>query len=170
MVTRFFSGIKLHDFNCGLKGYTAEAIRSIDLYGELHRYIPILAKQQGFNRITEIQVRHHARKYGYSKFGLSRFVKGFLDLLTMLFLSRYVRRPLHLFGLIGTLCFLIGLIISVYLTVGWFQGMPLYNRPILLLGVLLILVGIQVVSIGLVGELIAHHNNRNQPPNISEQI
>lgn len=100
-ITRLMTGIKLHDFNCGLKAYRHAVIKDVSLYGELHRYIPALAKWEGYSRITEIPVQHHPRKYGYSKFGLSRFIKGFLDLVTVLFLSRYVKRPLHFFGLIG---------------------------------------------------------------------
>jgi glycosyltransferase involved in cell wall biosynthesis len=169
-VTRIMTGIPLHDFNCGLKGYRRDVIKDVIVYGELHRYIPALAKWEGYARITEIPVQHHPRKYGYSKFGLSRFIKGFLDLLTVLFLTRYVKRPLHLFGLIGTLLLLAGLSINGYLTVDWFMGTPIGQRPILFLGILLVLVGFQVISIGLIGEMITHHFQQNRDYSIRESL
>ena len=156
-VTRTMTGIPLHDFNCGLKAYRSEVIKNVSLYGELHRYIPALAKWEGYRNITEIVVHHHPRKFGRSKFGLSRFLKGFLDLVTVLFLSRYVKRPLHFFGLIGVIFLLAGLGINTYLTYEWWMGIPLTNRPIIFLGILLILVGFQIISTGLIGEMITHH-------------
>jgi glycosyltransferase involved in cell wall biosynthesis len=153
-VTGMFSGIKLHDFNCGLKAYRKEVTESLQVYGELHRYLPALAFWQGF-RVTEIPVTHHPRKFGKSKFGSSRFFKGFLDLLSIVFTNRYGKRPLHLFGTIGTLMAIAGFIIDIWLTVEWALGLTsLSNRPILLLGLLLILVGMQLISIGLLGEMI----------------
>jgi hypothetical protein len=153
-VTSFFSGIKLHDFNCGLKAYRKEVTDSLQVYGELHRFLPALAYWQGF-RVTEIPVTHHPRKFGKSKFGSSRFVKGFLDLMSIVFTNRYGKRPLHLFGTIGTLLAIAGLFIDVYVSVEWILGLTaLSNRPILLLGVLLILVGVQFISLGLLGEMI----------------
>ena len=152
-VTSFFSGIKLHDFNCGLKAYRKEVIDSLDVYGELHRYLPALAHWKGF-RIAEIPVTHHPRRFGKSKFGGSRFFKGFLDLLSIVFTNRYGKRPLHLFGTVGTLLALVGAGINGYVTYEWFNGIALSNRPILLLGILLILVGVQLVSLGLLGEMI----------------
>ncbi len=153
-VTGMFSGIKLHDFNCGLKAYRKEVTESLQVYGEMHRYLPALAYWQGF-RVTEIPVTHHPRKFGKSKFGSSRFFKGFLDLLSIVFTNRYGKRPLHLFGTIGTLMAIAGFIIDIYLTVEWALGLTsLSNRPILLLGLLLILVGVQLISIGLLGEMI----------------
>lgn len=169
-VTRVMTGITLHDFNCGLKGYRSEVVRDVSLYGELHRYIPALAKWEGYQRITEIVVQHHPRKYGYSKFGVSRFVKGFLDLLTVVFLTRYTKRPLHFFGLIGTFFLLIGLGINFYLTVEWFMGSPIGSRPILFLGILLVLVGIQVITTGLIGEMITHHFQKQREFPIREKI
>jgi glycosyltransferase involved in cell wall biosynthesis len=158
-VTSIFSGIKLHDFNCGLKAYRKEVIESLDVYGELHRYLPALAHWKGF-RVTEIPVTHHPRKFGKSKFGSSRFFKGFLDLLTIVFVNRYGKRPLHLFGTIGTLLGLVGLGLNIYLTIDWIHGIPLSNRPILLLGALLILVGVQLVSLGLLGEMIVKNSGK----------
>lgn len=152
-VTSIFSGIKLHDFNCGLKAYRKEVTDSLSVYGEMHRYLPALAHWQGF-RVTEIPVVHHPRKFGKSKFGSSRFFKGFLDLVTIIFTNRYGRRPLHLFGTIGTLLGLAGFAIDVWVTYDKFVGgIPLSNRPALLLGVLLILVGVQLISLGLLGEM-----------------
>ena len=169
-VTRLMTGIELHDFNCGLKGYRREVVRDVSLYGELHRYIPALAKWEGYQRITEIVVQHHPRKYGYSKFGLSRFVKGFLDLVTVVFLTRYTKRPLHFFGLIGSFFLLVGLGINTYLTVEWFLGTPIGSRPILFLGILLVLVGIQIITTGLIGEMITHHFQKQREFPIREKI
>ncbi len=153
-VTSIFSGIKLHDFNCGLKAYRKEVTESLQVYGELHRFLPALAYWQGF-RVTEIPVTHHPRKFGKSKFGSSRFFKGFLDLMSIVFTNRYGKRPLHLFGTIGTLMAIAGFIIDIWLTVQWSLGLTsLSNRPILLLGLLLILVGVQLISLGLLGEMI----------------
>lgn len=169
-VTRLMTGIRLHDFNCGLKAYRAEVIKDVSVYGELHRYIPALAKWEGYSRIGEIAVQHHPRKYGTSKFGLSRFIKGFLDLFTVVFLSRYVKRPLHFFGLIGSLFLLAGLGINGYLSVGWFMGEAIGNRPILFLGVMLVLVGFQIITTGLVGEMITHHFHKDRSYPVSERI
>lgn len=154
MVTSWVSGIPLHDFNCGLKVYRAEVLREIHLHGELHRYIPLLAKWEGFGRIGEHVVRHHPRKYGKSKFGLSRFIKGFLDLLTLVFLNSYVQRPMHFFGTIGSLFFLAGGVMFVYLVVQKvFYGAFLSDRPLLIVAVAMILLGAQSFSIGFLGEL-----------------
>jgi glycosyltransferase involved in cell wall biosynthesis len=166
-MTSFFSGIKLHDFNCGLKAYRKEVTDRLDVYGEMHRYLPALAYWQGF-RVTEIPVTHHPRKFGKSKFGSSRFFKGFLDLMSIVFTNRYGKRPLHLFGTIGTLLAFAGLIIDVWVSVEWITGQTaLSNRPILQLGVLLILVGVQLISLGLLGEMIV--KNSNTKPNVSVQ-
>lgn len=159
MVTSFFAGIKLHDFNCGLKAYRKEVTEAIDVYGELHRYLPALAHWKGF-RVAEIPVTHHPRKFGKSKFGTSRFFKGFLDLLSIVFVNRYGKRPSHLFGTIGTLLGLLGFGINTYVTIEWFGGIALSNRPILLLGVLLILVGVQLISLGLLGEMIVKNSGK----------
>lgn len=152
--TSLMSGIRLHDFNCGLKIYRREVIKTLRVYGELHRYLPVIAFRNGF-RVTELAVKHHARKYGYSKFGVARFARGAFDLMTISFLTRYMMRPLHLFGLLGLISTLSGLAISLYLA--WerlFAAKFLSNRPILFLGVLLIIVGVQFFSIGLLGEMI----------------
>lgn len=156
-VTSLLSGIKIHDFNCGLKIYRQEVTQSIKVYGEMHRYLPVLAHWNGF-RVGEIVVKHHPRRYGKTKFGASRFLKGFLDLITILFTTRYLRRPLHFFGTIGFLLFLAGFAIDLYLAYEWaFHGKYLTNRPMLWLGILLILLGVQIIAIGLIGEMIAHH-------------
>ncbi len=156
-VTRMISGIKIHDFNCGLKAYRREVVQNLNVYGELHRYVPVLAKWQGFT-VTEIPVKHHPRRYGKTKFGISRFFKGFIDLITVTFVGRYVKRPMHFFGFFGALSFLIGLIVNGYLTVEWLSGKALSNRPMLFFGMLLIIVGVQFFSVGLLGEMLVHQN------------
>lgn len=153
-VTRGVSGISLHDFNCGLKVYKREVVENIQIYGELHRYIPLLAKWEGFSRIGEKPVRHRSRQHGTTKFGSERFIRGFLDLISVVFLTRFAARPMHFFGTLGTLCFLVGFVINAYLTVLKFMGQSLSDRPLLFLGMLLILVGVQLFSTGLIGEMI----------------
>ena len=155
-VTRVLSGIKIHDFNCGLKAYRKPVVEKIRVYGELHRYIPVLAKWEGFT-VSEIEVKHHPRRYGKTKFGISRFFKGFIDLITVMFTTRYIRRPMHLFGFFGALSFLIGLIVNGWLTIDWISGKSLSNRPMLFLGMLLIIVGVQFFSVGLLGEMMVHN-------------
>jgi len=157
-ITRLMSGIKIHDFNCGLKAYRKEVVQNITIYGELHRYIPVLAQWQGF-RISELAVKHNPRRYGKTKYGISRFFKGFVDLITAIFTTRFINRPMHLFGFVGSLSFLVGFIVNCYLTVEWFMGKPLANRPLLFLGMLLIIVGVQFFAIGLIGEMIVHKNH-----------
>ncbi|MDR3627512.1 MAG: glycosyltransferase family 2 protein [Ignavibacteriaceae bacterium] len=152
-VTRVMSGIKIHDFNCGLKAYRREVVDNIKVYGELHRYMPVLADWEGFS-VAEIVVTHHARRYGKTKFGISRFFKGFIDLITVIFSTRYIKRPMHFFGFLGAFSFLIGLIVNAILTYDWIMGHSLSNRPMLFLGMLLIIVGIQLFSIGLLGEMV----------------
>jgi glycosyltransferase involved in cell wall biosynthesis len=151
-VTKVMSGIKIHDFNCGLKAYRKEVADNIKVYGELHRYMPVLADWQGF-KVSEIPVKHHPRRYGKTKFGISRFFKGFIDLITVMFATRYIKRPMHFFGFFGALSFIIGLVVNGYLTVLWIIGEPLSNRPMLFLGMLLIIVGVQFFSVGLLGEM-----------------
>ncbi len=155
-VTRVISGIKIHDFNCGLKSYRKDVTDNIKVYGELHRYVPVLADWQGF-RVSEIPVKHHPRRYGKTKFGISRFFKGFIDLITVMFATRYIKRPMHFFGFLGALSFLIGLVVNGYLTVLWIIGEPLSNRPMLFLGMLLIIVGVQFFSVGLLGEMLVNN-------------
>jgi glycosyltransferase involved in cell wall biosynthesis len=169
-ITSLMSGVKLHDFNCGLKGYRLEVVKSLEVYGEMHRYLPALAHWDGF-KVTEIPVQHFPRVYGYSKFGFSRFFKGFLDLLTVLFTTRFVKRPLHLFGTVGTLMSLTGITINGYLTLSWFlHNISLSNRPLTLFGVALIIVGIQLVSVGLLGELIVKKSLQNENYSIKERL
>lgn len=152
-VTGKLSGIDIHDFNCGLKAYRREVVKTVNLYGEMHRYIPVLAKMAGFT-VTELIVHHHPRKYGRTKFGLSRFFKGFLDLLSVMFTSRYTQRPLHVFGSLGGIMFVAGFLINSWMTVEWLMGYPVGNRPMLLLGILLMLLGIQLISTGLLAEMV----------------
>lgn len=169
-ITSWASGIKLHDFNCGLKAYRREVVKALNVYGEMHRYLPALAHRLGF-RVTEIPVQHHPRKHGVSKFGASRYIKGFLDLMTVMFTTRYVKRPLHLFGTLGTISVLLGFGINFYLTVEWFLGETfLSNRPMTLLGMLLIIVGVQFFSVGLLGELIVKGASRPDEYLISEEL
>ncbi|MEQ9309891.1 MAG: glycosyltransferase family 2 protein [Balneolaceae bacterium] len=170
-VTRKSAGIDLHDFNCGLKAYKSELVKSIYLYGELHRYVPMLAKREGFGKITEKVVTHHPRKYGTTKFGLSRFINGFLDLVTILFVQKYLQKPMHFFGSIGVLLLLIGGAINIYLAfLRLVYGMGIGNRPLLFLGVLLMVLGVQFFSTGLLGELINKNHVEHQKPNIKESI
>ena len=153
-VTSTLTGIKLRDFNCGFKAYRREVVESLDLYGELHRYIPVLAHANGF-RIGEISVNHRPRCHGKSKYSFERFVRGAFDLLTVLFLGSFKRRPLHLFGLIGLAFFGLGFAIDFYLSVLWLTGVAyIGNRPLLILGTLLIIVGIQVLIFGLLAEML----------------
>jgi dolichol-phosphate mannosyltransferase len=153
-VTRLFTGLKIHDINCGLKAYRREVTASINVYGQLHRFLPVLAQWEGF-KVGEVVVQHRPRKFGKSKFGASRFFAGFFDLITVLFITRYTKRPLHLFGSAGLASFLLGMLVSGYLSFEKiYLGKHLSNRPLLFLGVLLIIVGVQFVSIGLLGEMI----------------
>ena len=159
--SRFFNwsvrratGLKLHDFNCGLKVYRREVVDSIHVYGELHRYIPVLADDAGF-RVTEEKVTHRRRTAGYSKYGWRRYMRGYLDLFTVLFLGRYRHRPQHLFGGLGTLMVLIGVGIDLYLTVMKILGEPIGTRPLFVFANLMIVVGVQLFSVGLVSELLA---------------
>ncbi len=151
-VTSNLSGINLHDHDCGFKCFRREVVDSLDLYGELHRYIPVLAHRNGF-RITEITVEHHKREYGASKYGIERYMRGALDSLTTNFLLKYSDRPMYLFGRLGVWSSFIGIVICVWLTIQWVLGTSLSNRPLLILGVLLIIVGIQFISIGFIGNL-----------------
>lgn len=156
--TSKLSGIKLHDFNCGLKAYKKEVVKSLNIYGEMHRYIPAIAHLSGF-KVTEKTVKHHARKYGVTKFGASRFVNGFLDLLTVVFTNKYMKRPLHFFGSIGMISSFAGFIISLYLIIlKFFEGKPLSDRPLFLIGIFLIIVGVQFMSLGLIAEMITKTN------------
>jgi glycosyltransferase involved in cell wall biosynthesis len=152
-VTSFVSGVPLRDFNCGFKAYRREVVRQLDLYGEIYRFIPVLAHAKGYN-VAEIPIDHHARQYGASKYSFERFLRGAFDLLTVTFLCRFQRRPLHLFGGVGMSFMLVGLAIDTYMTFLWFAGASLSNRPLLLFGTLLIIVGVQVLIFGLLAEMI----------------
>ena len=160
-VTRKLAQVNLHDFNCGFKAYRREVLAEIAVYGELHRYIPVLASRRGF-AIGEIPVTHHPRRYGVSKYGWDRLYKGLLDLITVLFITRYTRRPLHLFGAFGLLFLAGGFGINLYLAIAWFGGENLSNRPLLQLGILLMLLGIQVLTTGLLGEMVTFKNFRRR--------
>ncbi|MAV64857.1 MAG: glycosyltransferase [Candidatus Marinimicrobia bacterium] len=162
LVTRLKTGIKIHDFNCGLKAYKLQVVKSIKLYGHLHRFIPVLAFNQGY-KVTEIVVKHHPRKYGKTKYGKSRFFHGLYDFLTVIFLDKYIDRPMHFFGRFGLFFYTLGFLISIYLTVQWlyfYFGQSVYNqgftiiRPLFFLGILFIIVGVQFFSIGFIGEII----------------
>jgi glycosyltransferase involved in cell wall biosynthesis len=169
-VTSVITGIKLHDFNCGLKAYKREVVKTVKVYGELHRFIPVLARWEGFS-IGEMIIQHRPRKYGKTKFGIGRFWKGFLDLLTVLFTTRYFRKPLHLFGFWGIVAAFVGIIIIGWLIAEWFTGQTaLSNRPLFLGGILLIIVGIQFISIGLLGEMISKTKQVEEQYSIREFV
>jgi glycosyltransferase involved in cell wall biosynthesis len=155
--TRVISGVRLHDVNCGLKAYRAEVLQGMRIYGELHRFLPILASYRGF-RIAELPVNHRPRQHGSSRYGPERYLRGFFDLLSVTFMGRYRHRPLHLFGGLGLLMGAVGFVVLTYLTVLWFWGEGIGHRPLLTLGVLLVVVGIQLVSLGLLSELVTSHN------------
>ena len=158
-VTSKMAGFRLHDFDCGFKCFRREVVDSMDLYGELHRYIPVLAHRNGF-RITEIPVHHRKRKHGRSKYGFERYMRGLLDSLTTTFLLRYSDRPMYFFGRVGVISAFIGFLICLILTIEWFCGQAIGHRPLLTLGVLLIIVGFQSISTGFVCNLIIDHNFR----------
>ena len=169
-VTRKLASVDLHDFNCGFKAYRREVLDEIALYGELHRYIPVLASRRGF-ALGELSVVHHPREHGTSKYGWDRYYKGLLDLITVLFITKYTRRPLHLFGMIGLSSLFVGLGINLYLAILWLSGQTLSNRPLLLLGILLMLLGIQVLTTGLIGEMITFKNfNRTDTYSVKERV
>lgn len=160
------TGVQLHDFNCGFKAYRREVTQSIRLYGELHRFTPVLASAEGF-RIAELPVEHHARKWGSSKYGWSRLTKGFLDLLTVIFITKYRQRPMHLFGLPGIFFGFLGGLIGLWLLIEKFINQEaIGGRPLLMLGVLLIVIGTQFFGLGLLGEYLSFGNNAPQPDKI----
>jgi dolichol-phosphate mannosyltransferase len=161
-VTSRFSGVRLHDMNCGLKAYRAEVVRGLRIYGELHRFIPVLAHYRGY-RIAELPVNHRPREHGRSRYGPERYLRGFLDLLTVSFIGRYRHRPLHLFGGLGLALSALGLGILVYLTVLKLGGHAIGGRPLLTLGVLLVVVGLQFFSLGLISEMITSQHEERAP-------
>lgn len=170
--TSLMSGIKIHDFNCGLKSYDRNVIKSIEIYGEMHRYIPVIANSAGFTRITEKVVQHHARKYGKSKFGAGRLIKGFLDLVTLYFVSKFGKRPMHFFGVIGTLLFLAGFIIAAYLAYAKFFWLEyrMTERPLFYFGLLSMVMGTQVFVAGFIAEMISRNAHGRNDYQIEKQI
>ncbi len=158
-ITRILTGSRLHDINCGFKAMNLEVAHSITIYGELHRYIPVIVAMQGYS-VGEVPVNHSARKFGTSKFGNSRLFRGFFDLLTIKFLMDFGNRPMHFFGSLGLFFAGLGTVLGSYLTYEWFQGVPIGNRPLMFLAVLMVILGIQFISIGFLGELILRTNQR----------
>ena len=154
--------IPLHDFNCGLKAYKSTVVKHIEVYGEMHRYIPVIAKWSGYKKIGEKVVQHYARRYGVSKFGLERFVNGFLDLASIMFVSKYGKKPMHFFGLVGTISFLLGFVISIYLIISRLADphIGLSNRPPFYLALTAMIIGTQLFMAGFLGELITGSSPR----------
>lgn len=159
-LTRYITGVKIHDFNCGFKGYKNYVVKNVNLYGEFHRYIPALAHWKGYT-VGEIEVEHHPRIHGKSKYGIERLFKGFLDLITVTFLTLYKKRPLHIFGGIGFLLIFLAMIINLDLVSLWIRGVKIGNRPLLMLGILLMVLGAQFISLGLLGEMITNSRNND---------
>ena len=174
---RKVTGIRLHDMNCGLKAYKSEVVKSIELYADMHRYIPYLAKDAGFTNITEKVVRHHPRKYGKSKFGMSRFINGFLDLMTLWFLTRFGKRPMHLFGLMGTFTFIAGAIISLWLIIEkvatqakGLKFRPVTDQPLFYLAIAALIIGILLFLTGFVAEMINRNSSERNKYNINDVL
>ena len=169
-VTRFMTGVALHDFNCGFKCYRRSVLDELQVYGERHRYIPVLASYRGF-RIAEVPVKHQKRLRGKSKFGYERYFGGFFSLLTVILLTRYTNKPLHFFGFVGIVTFTAGFLIDMYLTLLWaFRHRPLSDRPILMLGTMLIIIGVQFLFFGLLAEMIAFTSRRDNDYSVVERI
>ena len=168
------SGLHLHDFNCGLKAYKKEVVKNVDVYGEMHRYIPVLAKNEGFNKIDEKVVQHQARKYGVTKFGMDRFINGFLDLISIWFLSKFGKRPMHLFGLLGSLMFIIGFCFALYLGIDKLflnpTGRLITQRPQFYIALVAMLLGTQLFLAGFLGELILRSKRDNDRYKISNTV
>lgn len=172
--TRKMSGIELHDFNCGLKAYKKEVVKSIEVYGEMHRYIPVIAKWAGFRKIGEKPVQHQARKYGNTKFGMERFINGFLDLATITFISRFGKKPMHLFGLLGTVMFFIGFLISLYLGIDKLflnpQGILITSKPMFYIALTTMILGTQLFLAGFLGEMISRSSADRNNYKIADRI
>ncbi len=169
---RMMSGIRLHDFNCGLKAYRKPVVKSIEVYGEMHRYIPVMAKWHGYNRITEKVVAHQARKFGKTKFGMSRFINGPLDLLSIMLVGRFAKRPMHFFGSIGTLTFFIGLLILAYLSISklfWEVG-GIADRPLFYFGILALIIGSQLFLSGFLAELVVRNSSTRNHYEVTEVV
>jgi glycosyltransferase involved in cell wall biosynthesis len=168
------SGLKLHDFNCGLKAYKNKVVKNVDVYGEMHRYIPVLAKNAGFRKIDEKVVQHQARKYGKTKFGMDRFINGFLDLLTISFLSKFGKQPMHLFGALGTLLFLIGFLFAFYLGIDKLFLNPMERliteRPQFYVSLASMIIGSQFFIAGFLGELILRNNKNHERSKVEDKI
>lgn len=176
-VTRWISGIKLHDFNCGLKAYKLKVVKNIQIYGEMHRYIPLLAKWNGFPKIGEKVVQHQARKYGYSKFGIERFLNGFLDLISVSFVHRYKKKPMHFFGLLGTLSFLTGFVITCWLifekVYGLSKGLKvreIVDQPLFFLALVALIIGVQLFVTGFIAELMTSNQSKETEYKIDEEL
>src|SRR5215510_13201188 len=168
-VTRWLTGLKLHDINCGLKGYRCQVVQELRLYGEMHRFIPVIARQRGF-RIGEIPVQHFPRRFGRSRYGWSRPLSGLFDLITLLMLGRYTYKPLHFFGLFGLGCEAVGFLITLELAIGWLQGRWIGNRPLFLVGIFFLLTGLQFIIFGLLAELFVYSSTRSEDYGIAEVI
>jgi len=171
-VTSKMSGVHLHDMNCGLKAYRGDVVKNIEVYGEMHRYIPVIAKWAGFSNIGEKVVQHRPRKYGVTKFGLSRFIYGPLDLLSIMFMGKFGKRPMHFFGVIGTFIFFGGLGILAWLSADkiLFNAIGIANRPAFYLGILMVIVGIQLFIAGFLGELISRSSSERNSYKITETL
>jgi glycosyltransferase involved in cell wall biosynthesis len=171
-VTSKMSGVHLHDMNCGLKAYRSDVVKNIEVYGEMHRYIPVIAKWAGFSNIGEKVVQHRPRKYGVTKFGLSRFIYGPLDLLSIMFMGKFGKRPMHFFGVIGTFIFFGGLGILAWLSADkiLFNAIGIANRPAFYLGILMVIVGIQLFIAGFLGELISRSSSERNSYKITETL
>ncbi|MDM8159364.1 glycosyltransferase family 2 protein [Labilibaculum sp. K2S] len=174
---RAMSGIKLHDFNCGLKAYQKKVVKSVEVYGEMHRYIPILAKEAGFVKITEKVVQHQERKYGVTKFGLSRFINGFLDLLSITFISKFGKKPMHFFGLLGTFMFLVGFFASAWIGAQKLYSMSLgeiaprvTNSPYFFIALTTMIIGTQLFLTGFVAELVSRSSSERNTYQIEKEI
>ena len=171
-VTRSMSGINIHDFNCGLKAYKNDVVKNVEVYGEMHRYIPVLARWAGFTRITEKVVMHYPRKYGVTKFGWERFINGFLDLLSISFVSRFGKRPMHLFGTLGLLSFFAGFLISLYLSIAkiFFEQTKMTDRPIFYLGLVTMVIGVQLFLAGFLAELISRSSHERNSYQVEKRL
>ena len=176
-VTRWISGIELHDFNCGLKAYRNKVVKNIHIYGEMHRYIPLLSKWNGFGKIGEKVVQHQPRKYGYSKFGLERFLNGFLDLITVSFVHRYKKKPMHFFGLLGTLSFVTGFLITAWLIFEKIYGLSkglkvreIVDQPLFFLAMVALIIGVQLFVTGFIAELMTSNQSKEIEYKIDEEL
>lgn len=167
--TRLLTGLKLHDINCGLKGYHRQVVQELRLYGEMHRFIPVIARHRGFS-VSEIPVRHFPRRFGRSRYGWSRTFSGLFDLITLLMLGRYTHKPLHFFGVLGLGSFSIGMAILLVLSVGWLQGRWIGNRPLFLVSIFFLLSGLQFVFFGLLAELLIYLSAQREDCGIAEVI